>query len=97
MAASFLVCYIKPSGMLRAFITGFLSVGLVWLGQAWQLDAVNGSVFSSKIIELFPVDESIYLILLTGLVGGISAGFAGMSGASLRTISKKGKSKGYYS
>ena len=97
MAVAFVICYLMPSRLLNAFISGFLAVGLVWLGHAWQLDVANNSAFSSKIVALFPVDDSILMVLLAGFLGGFSAGLSSISAASLRAISKKKKPQGYYS
>lgn len=100
MGAAFLICTLMPSSLLNAFVAGFLGVGLVWSGQAWVLDVANNSAFTEVIIELLQVpliDEPFLLVLATGLVGGLSGAFAGMSGASLRHVSKKKKQQGYYS
>lgn len=97
MLAAFLVCMIiTPSTGLNAFIAGFLGVGLVWLGVSWVLDVANQSSFSSKIVELFPVDDSILLILVTGLVGGLSGGLAAITGANFKKLFAKEKKKGGY-
>ncbi len=100
MGAAFLICALMPSTLLNAFVAGFLGVGLVWFGQAWVLDVANNSQFTEVIIELLQVpliDEPFLLVLATGLIGGLSGGFAGTSGASLRYVSKKKKPQGYYS
>ncbi len=97
MAISFLICFFLPSTILNAFISGFLGVGLVWLGQAWVLDAANDSTFSRVIVQLSPVEDPILLILTTGLIGGLSGGLASTTGASLRLMTKKTKKTGYYS
>ena len=96
MCAAFVICFLLPSSMLNAFIAGFLGAGLVWLGQAWVLDVANQSNFTNIILQLFPIDDPILLILVTGLLGGISGGLAGLSGASLRGINSKKKNKGGY-
>lgn len=96
MAAAFLVCFVSPSTVLNALVAGFLGVGLVWLGQSWVLDVANESAFSNTIIQLFPFEDTIWLLILAGLSGGLSGGFAGAMGSSLRQINKKER-KGYYS
>lgn len=100
MVAAFLVCMAMPSTLLNAFVAGFLGVGMVWMGQAWVLDVANSSAFTEVIVELLQVpliDEPFSLILATGLIGGLSGGFGGASGASLRHVFKKKKQQGYYS
>ncbi len=96
MGAAFLICFALPSSSLNAFVAGFLGAGLIWLGQAWVVDVANNSAFSRMIIELFPIDDPILLILVTGLVGGIPGGLAGVSGTSLRELFTRKKQRGYY-
>lgn len=96
MIIAFSVCFISPSSGLNAFVAGFLGVGLVWVGYSWSLDVANESNFSNIIVELFPVNESFYLILLTGLVGGLSGGFAALSGTTFRQMFIKEKKRSLY-
>ena len=96
MGAALLVCFLLPSTLLNAFIAGFLGVGLVWIGQAWVLDIANQSAFSSLIVQLFPVDDTTLLILITGLIGGLAGGLAGATGASFRQLFQKPQQRGYY-
>jgi len=97
MVISTFICDLMPSSLLNAFISGFLGVGLVWMGQAWVLDVANDSAFSRVIIQLFPIEDPILLILITGLIGGISGGLAATTGASFKLMTKKTKRTGYYS
>lgn len=96
MATSFVVCFSLPSSGLNAFIAGFLGVGLVWLGHAWNLDVLNQSSFSSKIAQIMQVGEPLILVLITGAIGGISGGFSAMTGTSFRKLfAKKQKTSVY--
>lgn len=96
MIIAFAVCYISPSSGLNAFVSGFLGVGLVWVGYSWSLDVANESAFSNTIVQLFPVNESFYLILLTGLVGGLAGGFSSLSGTTFRQMFQKEKKRSLY-
>src|SRR5688500_4439744 len=65
-----------------AFLSGLLGVMVVWSGLAWIIDMKNNGVLSSKIASVIPLGgNSLLLILVTGLVGGLVAGFAAMSGS----------------
>ena len=97
MVIAFTVCYISSSTGLNAFVTGFLGVGLVWMGHAWNLDVINQSSFSSAIVNLFPVDDPIFLVFITGLVGGLAGGFAALSGTSFKQLFIKEKKRSLYS
>ncbi len=88
---------ILPGPALNTFISGFLAGGLMWLFLSWQIDNATGSYLSEKIIELFPFSDATYLIILSGLIGGLLVGLATLSGSSFRQIfSKKKKKTGFY-
>jgi len=97
MIAGFVVSFISPSSGLNAFISGFLGVGLVWMGQAWTLDVSNQSAFSSKIAEIMNLRDSVLLILAAGAIGGITGGFSSLTGKTFRTLFVKSKKGSFYS
>jgi len=69
----------------KAFLSGFLGLFILWAGLAWWIDMKNNGVLSKKIAGILPLGGSaLLLILVTGLVGGLVAGFAAMSGSYLR-------------
>ncbi len=68
-----------------AFLSGLLGVMVVWSGLALAIDIKNHGVLSGRIASVLPLGgNSILLIVVTGLVGGLVAGFAAMSGSYLR-------------
>jgi len=72
-----------------AFITGFLGVFLLWGGLAWWINMKNEGILASKIASVLPLGGSaIVLILVTGFIGGLVAGFAAMSGSYLVTTKR---------
>lgn len=97
MVVAFIVCYISPSSGLNAFVAGFLGVGLVWMGHAWNLDVLNTSTFSNTIAEIMQVSDPILLVFATGLVGGLAGGFASLSGTFFRQLFLKSKKRSLYS
>ena len=73
----------------KAFLSGMLGVFILWAGLAWWIDMKNNGVLSKKIATVLPLGgNSLLLILVTGLIGGLVAGFAAMSGSYLRASSK---------
>jgi hypothetical protein len=89
---------IIPGGTLSTFISGFIGVGIIWMGQAWNLDAQNSSIFTQKMLEVLGLfDETILLIVFTGFIGGLVGGFATMTGSLFRVPPKKLGGGGYYS
>src|SRR4026209_1563362 len=83
---AFVVALLVNQGSIKAFLSGFLGLFLLWAGLAWWIDIKNESVLSVKIAELLPLGGSAFaLILVTGVIGGLVAGFAAMSAAFLRS------------
>lgn len=73
----------------KAFLSGFLGLFILWAGLAWWIDMKNNGILSKKIAGVLPLGgNSFLLILVTGLVGGLVAGFAAMSGSYLRASNK---------
>jgi hypothetical protein len=69
----------------KAFLAGFLGLFILWAGLAWWIDMKNNGVLSHKIAAVLPLGgSSLLLIVVTGLVGGLVAGFGAMSGSYLR-------------
>lgn len=97
MAVSFLVCFLIEGSGIGSFVSGFLGGGVVWLAYSWYIDVKTQSVMSSKIIELFPFEDKIMLVLAAGLVGAAAGGISGVAGNSFKLIFKKKKVKSFYS
>ena len=73
----------------KAFLSGFLGLFLLLGGLAFWIDMKNDHILSKKIAAILPLGgNSILLILVTALVGGLVAGFAAMSGSFLRASAK---------
>lgn len=69
-----------------AFLSAFCGLLLLWSGLSLWIDTKNESIFSAKIGVLLGVGNNPFLlILITGMVGGLVAGFAAMSGSFLRS------------
>jgi len=84
--ASLLVAVIVHQKAGKAFLSGFLGVLLLWAGLAWWIDMKNDGVLSKKIASVLPLGgNALLLILLTGIIGGLVAGLAAMSGSYIRS------------
>ncbi len=74
----------------KAFLAGFLGVFLLWAGLAWWIDMKNNSVLSAKVATILPLGGSNFaIIIVTGIIGGLVAGFGAMTGSYLRATPKK--------
>ena len=83
--AALLVAIMVHQKAGKAFLSGFLGLFLLWAGLAWWIDMKNNGLLSKKIASVLPLGgNTILLILVTGLVGGLVAGFAAMTGSYLR-------------
>ena len=86
---SLLVAVLVHQQAGKAFLAGVLGVFILWAGLAWWIDMKNNGVLSVKIAKVLPLGgSSIALILVTGLIGGLVAGLAAMSGSYLRSSPK---------
>jgi len=72
------------------FLAGFFAVFLLWSGFAAWIDHANLSILGTRVIKLFPVPPSSFLlILITGAIGGLIGGFSALTGHTFRTLTKK--------
>lgn len=82
---SLLVAVIIHQKAGKAFLSGLLGVLILWAGLAWWIDMKNNGILSKKIASVLPLGgNALLLILVTGVVGGLVAAFAAMSGSFLR-------------
>lgn len=87
---AFLIALLIPQSIGKNFLAGFLGVFLLWGILALWIDVKNDSVLSQKIAQLFSLGNAGFLlILVTALIGALVAGFAAMSGGSLRPAHRR--------
>ena len=86
---SLLVALLVHQKAGKAFLAGMLGVFILWAGMAWWIDMKNNGVLSKKVATVLPLGgNAILLIILTGIIGGLVAGMAAMSGSFLRASDK---------
>jgi hypothetical protein len=86
---SFLVAVLVAQRPGKAFLAGFFALFLLWGCIALWLDIRNKGLLSARIGELLGLgSNSMLLILVTALIGGLVAGFAALSGSYLRSSKK---------
>lgn len=87
--AAFAVAALIHQKAGKAFLAAFLGVFLLWAGLSFWIDLQNDGILSKRIANLLPLGgNSMLLIGVTGLIGGLVAGFAAMSGSYLRATVK---------
>jgi len=97
MIISLVAGFALPGPALNVFISGFLGGGATWLLMAWQIDRNTNSFLTEKMVQLFPFSDPFFLVILSGVVGGVIAALGSLSGASFRQIFSKKKSNSLYS
>lgn len=66
------------------FIAGFLAIALLWSLKAWWIDTSSPSDLAQRVANILLVKQTVFLYLLTALIGGLVGGFAALSGALLK-------------
>lgn len=86
---AFIVCYFFKPGHFTAFTASLLAVFGVWLIKSYFADSnfdIPMSSILSKILGDMPTSS---VFFLTGLIGGIPAGMAGLLGNWTRIFSNQ--------
>ena len=69
----------------KAFLSGFIGLFLLWSILAFLKDSANDHLLATKVAQILPLGGSyIVLILVTGVIGGLVAGLAALTGSYLR-------------
>lgn len=94
---AFVVALVVPQRPVAAFFTAFISIFIFWFSLAFFQDLSNDHILSSRISELFlHIQSPLGIAAVSGLVGGLVAGMAALSGAFLRYRKKAPKRTGSY-
>jgi len=87
---SFAVATLIHQRPIKAFLSGFLGLFLLWGGLAFWIDMENNHILSKRVAELMKLGPSSFaIILVTGVIGGLIAALAALSGSYLRASSSK--------
>ena len=80
--AAFIVTALIRQPAFISFLTGFISVFLLWSILAFIISYKNEDILAHKVSQLIiQMDSPPLLILITGVVGGLIAGFAALAGS----------------
>jgi hypothetical protein len=84
---AFIVAIAIPAKPLSSFISGFIALFLLWSLLALYISTNNGHLLAHKIsVLLLKTDDPFLLIIITGLIGGLVAGFAALTGTYARKV-----------
>jgi hypothetical protein len=73
----------------RAFRTGFLVAGLLWLGGALYFYLGGSRIITERMARMFGLGASGLMILLAALLAALAAAFAGYAGFAVRALFRK--------
>lgn len=83
--AAFLVLAFIPQRPLMAFLCGFLAVALLWAGLSFYLSSMNQHLLAHKVsLLILKMDNPLFLIIVTALIGGLVAGMAALTASFIR-------------
>lgn len=87
MVASFITSLLIDLKKSAVFFVPFLAITILWIAQAYYLSSGNDFILAKKIAVMFPLEGNQYLlILITGIIGGIAAGIAGILGNQFKKV-----------
>lgn len=87
MVSAFLTALLVPLKKSAVFFVPFLAIGLHWMIQTFYLSSSNDFILAKKIAVLLPLQGNPYLLMLvTGIIGGLAAGFAGIFGKQCKLL-----------
>ena len=82
---AFIVAASIPQKPWKSFLTGFISLFLLWGSLSWYISSNNDHLLANKISMIILKKDNPYsLILVTAMIGSLVAGFAALAGSYVR-------------
>jgi hypothetical protein len=72
----------------KAFLAGFISAGLLWLGGELYFFLAGSDLIAARVAAMFKVGDARLLMLAAGLVAALAAGLAGYAGYAVKRLFK---------
>lgn len=83
---AFVVTLVSGQRPFAAFLTAFLAIFIFWFSFAFFIDLANDHILADQMSVLFfNTQTPVLLMVVSGIIGGIVAGFAALSASCLRT------------
>lgn len=90
MVAAFITGFLMSLKKAAVFFVPFLAILLFWVVYSFMISSGNDFTLAKKIAVLLPLGGNAYLLLLvTGIVGGLAAGIAGVFGKQCQVLFRK--------
>jgi hypothetical protein len=90
---AFFIILICPMKNGRAFLATGAGAALCYLLYSINADQANEHILSTKMAALFHLPSYAFMIVVTTLIGFITAGLGGWTGAALRNLLRPYRSK----
>jgi hypothetical protein len=84
--AAFLVSVFFTQSRWQAFANGFIGIFVLWLVWSGTINYLNDGILSERLSELLMLPHSVLAIVATALIGGITGGFASLTGNLFRSL-----------
>jgi hypothetical protein len=82
---AFIVTVLIRQTPAAAFITGFISLFLLWGGLSFWISSNNHHILAHRVsLVILKIDRPYLLMMATALIGGLIAGFAALTGSYAR-------------
>lgn len=92
MGASFITALAFSLKKIAVFFVPFIAIMVFWVVYSFWLSNANDFILAKKIAVLLPLNGNAYLlILVTGIIGGIAAGFSAVFGKQCSLLITKKK------
>ncbi len=90
MIASIITAFLIPLKRVTVFLVPFLAIFILWIVLSYLMGSSNDFILAEKIAVLMDLEgNTTLLLIITGLVGGIAAGVAGVFGKQLSSLVSK--------
>ena len=90
MVAAFATSMFFSLKRASVFVIPFLAITVFWIAYSFWLTNANDFILAKKMAVLLPLNGNAYLlILVTGIIGGLAAGIAGIFGKQCVTLLSK--------
>jgi len=82
---AFVVTALIPQKPFKSFLTGFISLFILWSCLSFYISFNNNHLLAHKVSMIILQDDNPYLLILaTALIGAIVAGFGALTGSYVR-------------
>lgn len=84
VVAAFIVSSLIYQPPLRAFLTGFCAILLLWFGLILKINADNENILAERVSLVIGIGGSFMLVIISCIIGAITGGLGALTGSLLR-------------